>query len=89
MAVVNKGLPAKCCGSGVEERQAIKAGTELRSPTGPDALACLYLQTALIKLFSLLALFTNNGGYGHEDAFLNQTLHEGGMFLIRTRAFIS
>lgn len=60
MEVVNKGLPAECCGRGVEVRQAINAGAELRSPTGPDAapLACLYLQTAHIKLFSLLALFT-------------------------------
>lgn len=38
MEVVNKGLPAKCCGGGVEERQVIKAAAEIWRPTGPDAV---------------------------------------------------
>lgn len=43
MVAVNKGLPAKCCGGGVEERQAIKPGAKLRRPTGPDAVVGLPL----------------------------------------------
>lgn len=88
MEVVNKGLPAKCCGSGVEERQAIKAGTELRSPTGSDAAAVglPLLADGSYQLFSFLALFTNNDGCGYEDTLLNRTLRKGGCF--QSLAFI-